>query len=115
MSDNSEEYATKVIEQSKEQLKAKMKDFNYEGYVLDNLPYKLKVHEILDREDISHVANGLRSLVSHLLGETEAGDFLKAVLKEDLADAFGRADATNEVAMKVYCTFLYNQVPVALR
>ena len=41
------------------------------------------------------------------------GDFLTAVLCNDLMDACGRADATNIGNLPAYCAYLYNEAPRA--
>jgi hypothetical protein len=41
------------------------------------------------------------------------GEFLQAVLANDLKDACGRADSTNVHLLPVYVTFLYNKAPAA--
>lgn len=39
------------------------------------------------------------------------GDFLTAVLCNDLFEAFGRADDENAAAMRQICKYIYNEVP----
>jgi len=39
------------------------------------------------------------------------GDFLTAVLSNDLMESFGRADDINRPRIYDYCVFLYNQAP----
>ncbi len=39
------------------------------------------------------------------------GDFLTAVLRNDLVDAFGKADGTNITAMRTWASWLYNECP----
>lgn len=39
------------------------------------------------------------------------GDFLTAVLKNDLMEAMGRADEVNRLAMWDWCTYLYSYAP----
>jgi len=41
------------------------------------------------------------------------GDFLQAVLCNDLVGAFGRADLTNRAAMGAWAQWLYNECPHA--
>ncbi len=41
------------------------------------------------------------------------GDFLQAVLRNDLVAAFSRADATNAAAMQTWASWLYNECPSA--
>ena len=40
-----------------------------------------------------------------------AGDFLMAVLRNDLMDVCGRADIKNQRILFEYCRFLYNSAP----
>lgn len=42
------------------------------------------------------------------------GDFLRAVLENDLMEAFGRADEWNTAAMKDIAGALYNEAPVII-
>jgi len=39
------------------------------------------------------------------------GDFLQAIICNDLVESFGRADDINTAHMRDYCDFLYNEVP----
>lgn len=39
------------------------------------------------------------------------GDFLQAVLSNDLIESFGRADYENATQMRAYILWLYNEVP----
>lgn len=39
------------------------------------------------------------------------GDFLTAVMKNDLMDAMGRADIGNRHALFDICTYVYNELP----
>jgi hypothetical protein len=39
------------------------------------------------------------------------GGFLQAVIKNDLSDAIGRADAENMHNLPAYCNFFYNHTP----
>lgn len=41
----------------------------------------------------------------------EPGSFLKAVLSNDLVQAFGAADEFNSAAMRDWAMFLYNEAP----
>lgn len=41
------------------------------------------------------------------------GEFLQAVLRNDLKEAVGRADPENLVALPAYIGFLYNEAPGA--
>ena len=46
-----------------------------------------------------------------IAGGIRPGNFLSAVLENDLMGAYGRADSTNVACMEDYVTFLYNYVP----
>lgn len=39
------------------------------------------------------------------------GDFLRAVLENDLMEAFGRADDNNREIMFDICCYVYNEIP----
>ena len=39
------------------------------------------------------------------------GSFLRAVLKNDLFDAIGRADIGNQHAIHAICMYIYNKIP----
>lgn len=41
------------------------------------------------------------------------GEFLQAVLRNDLREAVGRADAGNLIALPAYIGYLYNEAPAA--
>ncbi|MEA2080006.1 MAG: hypothetical protein U9P00_09155 [Pseudomonadota bacterium] len=51
------------------------------------------------------------SLYQYVVYGTPVGDFLTAVICNDLFEAFGRADDLNTEHMQYYCKFLYNNVP----
>jgi len=55
-----------------------------------------------------HMMAGLLRYIEH---RVMPGDFLQAVLANDLKDAVGRADNTNINILHVYVTFLYNEAP----
>lgn len=40
------------------------------------------------------------------------GDFLEAILSNDLMDAFGRADFENRGLMFEYTSYVYNKMPI---
>lgn len=52
--------------------------------------------------------NGIRRYVDH---HSEVGDFLTAVLSNNLTEAFARADVHSTAAMHAIMTYLYNEVP----
>jgi len=51
-------------------------------------------------------------LIRYFENRIPPGDFLTAVLENDLMEAFGRADLENQHCMKAYCTWLYNEAPM---
>lgn len=55
-----------------------------------------------------HLIDGL---VAYVAERRPTGDFLRAVLENDLMEAFGRADVDSALGMRHIATFLYNYVP----
>jgi len=55
-----------------------------------------------------HMRDGLRLYIDRGL---PPGSFLMAVLTNDLAGAFGKADLINQSKIKDYVSFLYNHAP----
>jgi len=53
----------------------------------------------------------LKSIYHYVEDKTPTGDFLKAVLSNDLFNAFGRADEENEKNLFNICIFIYNYIP----
>lgn len=51
-------------------------------------------------------------LVEYILHGRPVGNFLTAVLSNDLKEACARADITNQYALPKYVMFLYNYAPV---
>lgn len=41
----------------------------------------------------------------------ESGDFLKAVMENNLMEALGRADKNNRAAIFDICLYVYNEIP----
>lgn len=73
-----------------------------------------------DTTEIAAMISGGRHLVPvHMWGAVERyflhgyqpGDFLTAVLSNDLMEAFARADDENSAAMRQWAQFLYNYAP----
>lgn len=56
----------------------------------------------------SHMREGMRNYIEHGI---PPGDFLRAVLENDLASAFERADSINSGRIRDYVVFLYNHAP----
>jgi hypothetical protein len=68
-----------------------------------------------DDEAREHVIDGCENLTRFFTGEIpHLGDFLTAVVKNDLHEAFARADETNIKHMWTYLCFLHNEVPISL-
>ena len=51
-------------------------------------------------------------LAWYITAGDEPGGFLKAVLSNDLMNAFGRADTGNSFSMQNIVSFLYNVAPI---
>lgn len=52
-----------------------------------------------------------RAIVRYVILGEMPGDFLQAVLSNDLMESFARADDTNRLAMWHWCNFLHNFSP----
>lgn len=50
-------------------------------------------------------------IIKYVKDKIPPGDFLQAVLENDLKEACGRADLENQLLIFEYCKFLYNEVP----
>ncbi len=57
-----------------------------------------------------HMWDGMREWIENGVPQ---GDFLMAVLSNDLKEACGRADNINQRRLFQYCQFLYNAAPSA--
>lgn len=53
------------------------------------------------------------ALIRYVLHGDQVGDFLSAVISNELVEAAGRADAENIVILHVYAAFLHNVAPGA--
>lgn len=56
----------------------------------------------------SHIIEGI---VGYILDGLPPGGFVRAVLENDLMEAFGRADIENGANMRQIVSFLYNHAP----
>lgn len=56
----------------------------------------------------AHCRDGL---IGYIMHGHEPGDFLRAVLENDLKGAVSRADAANRASIANYVAFLYNYAP----
>jgi hypothetical protein len=68
--------------------------------------------------DAFYLADGipehmLESLVEYRDNHRPVGDFLRAVLSNNLMEAAGRADNVNIYLLHKYARFLYNEMPMA--
>lgn len=69
----------------------------------------------IGHEDRAHIVRCCDALVRFYTGEVPyLGDFLTAVVKNDLMEAFRRADDANTKYMWCYCAFIYNEIPLPL-
>lgn len=68
----------------------------------------MRIEDINYSELPPHCQEGMRAYFEQ---RRPVGDFLYAVLCNDLRGAFERADDINTYRMRDYVTFLYNQVP----
>ena len=85
------------------------------SWVEDNLPYYLKINRIIQREDMLHIVQCLDSMVASLCDKYPGGDFVEAVLSNDLIRVLETADSVNEIVLRTYMLFIYNKIPYALR
>ena len=90
-------------------LKEKIKNFTYHQYVLLNL------NVFIPPTDSQHIAQGLESIVNHIVLEYAPGKFIDSLLKNDLMETFFNADDINSRNMKIYVLFIYNIIPIGLR
>lgn len=57
-----------------------------------------------------HCRKGLKDYIEN---GVETGGFLRAVIENNLVEAFNRADLTNQERLRDYAWFLYNHAPVS--
>ena len=53
----------------------------------------------------------MNSLIRYRDHGYPTGDFLRAVLSNDLMEAIGRADVNNRIALSEICVFVHNEMP----
>jgi hypothetical protein len=56
-----------------------------------------------------HIRGGMRRYIEEGI---IPGDFLQAVIKNNLVDSFGKADETNQARMFDIAGFMYNEAPI---
>jgi len=83
------------------------------SWIQDNLPYHLK--GIISMEDGLHILDCIESMVASLCDKHPGGDFVEAILDNDLMRALDAADDINQIVLRTYGLFLYNKVPYPLR
>ena len=92
----------------KEELKKKLPD---RAAVAKVVRFKFMPYD----DEADHVIDGCESLTRFYTGEIpHLGDFLTAVVKDHLHEAFGRADECNIKHMWTYLAFIHNNIPVSL-
>lgn len=69
--------------------------------------------EVIEQRLESVPEHGRNGLLLYLRFGVPPGHFLRAVLENDLAEACGRADVTNQRALYDYVFLLYNDAPSA--
>lgn len=57
------------------------------------------------------VCGAISSIMDYVNHGVPPGDFITAVLSNDLKEAFGRADSFNSANMKLIVEFCYNYIP----
>ena len=68
--------------------------------------------ELVLRAEVCEVPDHLiAGLVEYIVAGRPVGQFLTAVLENDLMGAFSRADEESAAGMKKICTFLYSCAP----
>lgn len=68
-----------------------------------------QVFEMMNKYGISDVV--IESLDLYVKQGIPTGDFLKAVLSNDLMEAVGRADHWNQKTLVNICGYIYNELP----
>jgi len=66
-------------------------------------------------EEAEHIAAGLESLELWYYSDIPPGDFIEAVVSNDLMEALGCADDTNFKYLYLYATYLHNNMPADWR
>lgn len=77
------------------------------------------MYPIVDFEKIDASSDGyyrpvkftVENIISYVNERIPTGDFLRAVLENNLIEAFGRADSNNTRYLKEICSFVYMYVP----
>lgn len=92
------------FEEAQKIVREKVSDYLVENAQSTGVPI-----EILFGEEREHVVNIGTSIMMNKLGfNTFPGSFVQAVLNNDLAGAFGRADSINRQCLGFYATMTFN-------
>ena len=82
-------------------------------WIHNNLPYHIK--DMIPLSDGLHILQCMEAMVASLCGKHPAGEFVEAVLNNDLMAALDLADDVNQIVLRTYMLFIYNKVPHPLR
>lgn len=69
----------------------------------------------VDIQDEEHLVHCLYKIYLHLEKDELVGDFLQAIVSNDLLEAGLRADNTNAKGLRIYAYFLHNVAPAPVR
>ena len=83
------------------------------AWIQDNLPYYIK--DMISMSDSLHILQCMESMVASLCGKHPGGEFVEAVLNNNLMAALDLADDVNQMVLRTYVLFIYNKVPYPLR
>lgn len=75
----------------------------------ERLDAEIKIKEFARVFGINEAISG--GVLRYVMHRIPTGDFLRAVLANDLMDAAGRADAVNGPRLMLIARFVYNAVP----
>ena len=56
-----------------------------------------------------------RGIIEYIADGVPCGDFLRAVISDNLVESFSRADSENILAMMYWADLMYNHVPMSVR
>jgi len=88
---------------------------DFENFVYENMPSKLKGTDIFSQNDIDNVSSNLMRLQKHYAGENQFfGSFMNCIANKDFYNALVHADSINQVMIKVYASYVYNFAPLTL-
>lgn len=67
----------------------------------------------LYRKTVGRLPEQMQFSFAHwvFFGVNIGGNFMNAIISNDLVEAYGRADLGNQAAMQIYATWLYNDAP----